>query len=262
MYRTEITNDPIPVNWDNAEEIHLQISDLEQAPSGAAEYAELPSVATKVRDYGIWAKDFMAWLYRTQSNELLRSPGSKEYSRPGESERDFRIRLQLNSRERRDRQVDALRRKYAPEIAALQEQIRRAQTAVARETEQAKQQKMQTAVSVGATLLGAFMGRKAVSSGTLGRATTSVRGVSRSMKEAKDIERARENVAALQQRLNLLETDFRSETDLLAGKIDPLTEELEHIVIKPAKKDISVQLSALCWMPYWRGPDRQAKPAW
>jgi hypothetical protein len=262
IYRTEMTNDPVPVNWDNAEEIQLQISDLEQAPSGTAEYAELPSVATKARNYGIWAKDFMAWLYRTQSTELLRSPGSKEYSRPGESERDFRIRLQMNSRERRDQQVDALRRKYAPKIAALQEQIRRAQTAVARETEQATQQKMQTAVSVGSTLLGAFMGRKAMSSGTLGRATTSMRGVSRSMKEAKDIERARENVAALQQRLNLLEADFKSEADSLAGKIDPLTEELEHIEIKPAKKDISVQLSALCWMPYWRGPDRQTKSAW
>jgi hypothetical protein len=261
-YQTQISNDPMPVNWDNSEEINLQISDLEKSPTGPAQYVELPAVASKARNYDIWAKDFVSWLYRTQKIELLRSPSNKEFSKPGESERDFRIRLQLSSRERRDQMVDALRKKYTPKIAALQEQIRRAQAAVERETEQAKQQKMQTAVSVGATLLGAFMGRKAMSTGTLGRATTSMRGATRSMKESKDIERARENIVALQQRLNLLEADFKSETDLLAGKIDPLTEELEHIEIKPAKKDISVQLSVLCWMPYWQSPDRQMISAW
>lgn len=262
MYRTEITNDPIPVNWDNSEEINFRVSELGKAPTASAQYVDLPAVASKAKNYDIWAKDVAAWLYRTQKAELMRSPSSGEFSKPDESERDFRIRLQLSSRERRDQMVDALRRKYAPKITALQEQIRRAQTVVERETEQAKQQKVQTAVSFGATLLGAFMGRKTVSTGTLGRATTSMRGVSRSMKESKDIERAHANVAALQQRLNALESDFKSETDLLAAKIDPLTEELERIEIKPAKKDISLQLSVLCWMPYWQSPDGQMKPAW
>lgn len=121
IHRADITNDPVPVNWDNAEEVTFEISGLEHAPSGSAEYLELPAVATKARNYGIWAKDFVAWLYRTQSTELLRSPGSREYSRPGESERDFRIRLQLSSRERRDQLTDALRSEGGPRSAALEE---------------------------------------------------------------------------------------------------------------------------------------------
>jgi len=59
------------------------------------------------------------------------------------------------------------------------------------EAEQAKQQKIQTAISMGATLLGAFVGRKAISYSTLGRATTTLRGAGRTLKETQDIERAR-----------------------------------------------------------------------
>jgi hypothetical protein len=158
--------------------------------------------------------------------------------------------------------MDALRKKYASKIATLEDRIHRAQLAVDREAEQAKQQKMQTAVSVGATLLGAFMGRKALSASTLGRATTSVRGMSRSRKEAQDVGRAQENVKVLQARLEELETEFKSETDSLAGRIDPLAEELEHILIKPAKKDITVQLAVLCWLPYWKSADGTMQQAW
>ena len=87
-----------------------------------------------------------------------------------ESERDFRVRLQEKAREQRDAAADKLRQKYAPKLAALQEQLRRAQAAVEREKDQARQQQMETALSFGTTLLGGFLGRKAVSVGSLGRA--------------------------------------------------------------------------------------------
>jgi hypothetical protein len=47
---------------------------------------------------------------------------------------------------------------------------------VDREKEQAKQQKMQTAISVGVTILDAFLGGRRPWRGTIGRATTAARG--------------------------------------------------------------------------------------
>ena len=76
------------------------------------------------------------------------------------------------------------------EAGALAERLRRAEQAVDREQQQASDQKLQTAVSMGATVLGALFGRKAVSIGTLGRATTAARGVGRTMKEDSDVKRA------------------------------------------------------------------------
>lgn len=214
IVQTPISDDPIPVNWDKTMESNFSISDLEKTPMEAASFSSLPSVASKSKNYNVWNKDFATWLFRNQKLELLKSPSLKIFSNPGESERDFRIRLQQNAREKRDETSEKLRQKYTPKIASLQEQIRRGQQAVEREAEQAKQQKMQTAISLGATLLGAFVGRK-INYSTIGRATTTIRGAGRTMKETQDIGRAKETVEAMEQRLQQLEADFRSETDTL-----------------------------------------------
>src|SRR6186713_2512140 len=97
-------------------------------------------------------------LHRIWKMELLKSSATGEISKPGETERDLRVRLQQFFREQRDGQVEALRAKYASRINSLQERIRRAQQAVDKEKAQANQAKLQTAISLGTTLIGAFLG--------------------------------------------------------------------------------------------------------
>ncbi len=259
---TQITDDPIAVNWDTSKEASLNISDFDKAPTEPARYSPLPAAAGNARSYATWNKDFADWLYRNQKLEMLKSPSLKQFSAPGESERDFRVRLQQNAREQRDDASDKLRQKYAAKMTTLEEQVRRAQQAVEREAEQAKQQKMQTAISFGTTLLSAFVGKKAVSYSSLGRATTAVRGASRIMKESQDIKQAQETVATYQQRMQELESSLKAETEELAAKSDPLTEELEKVTVRPAKKDITVRLATLVWLPNWQSPDGTVTPAW
>jgi hypothetical protein len=259
---TQITDDPIPVNWDNSAEASFNISDLDKSPNEPARYSQLPAVAGNAKSYGIWNKDFADWLYRNQKLELLKSPTLKQVSKLGESERDFRIRLQQSAREQRDEATDKLRQQYASKMATLQDQVRRAEQAVEREAEQAKQQKMQTAISVGTTLLSAFVGRKAISYSSLGRATTAARGASRIMKESQDIQRAKETMATYQQRLQELESSFKSDMEALAAKTDPLTEEMEKVSLRPAKKDVAVRLTTLVWLPGWQSQGGILSPAW
>jgi hypothetical protein len=201
-------------------------------------------------------------LYGSQSIELLSSPSLKQASQAGESERDFRVRLQLAAREQRDEATEALRKKYAPKLATLQERIRRAEQAVDREKAQAKQQGFQTVISFGATLLGAFTGRKVVSSSTLGKAATAMRGVSRTAAANQDIGRAGETVEALKKRQADLQAQFDEETADLAAKIDAQAEELDTILIKPRKSDINIQLLAFTWAPYWQDSTGSITPAW
>ena len=115
----------------------------------------------------------------------------------GESEGEFRGRLQLKAREQRDALSEELRTRYAPRLASLEERIRKAQLAIEREQEQAKGQKLQTAISFGATILSAFTGRKLTSLSTLGRATTAARGVGRTLDQSGEVERAKDNLESL-----------------------------------------------------------------
>jgi len=262
QYRVLVTDNPIAVDWDTATEFEFSLNDLEQTPAGSAAFDNLPAIAMKSESYTFWNKEFAGWLYRMQVLDIWKSPGTKEFSKVGESERDFRIRLQQEAREHRDDASEKLRLKYAPKFASLQEQLRRAQAAVDREKEQAKQQKMQTALSFSTTILGGFLGRKVLSSGNLGRAKSTISGMSRSKKEAQDVKRAADTVESLKSRLEQLEADFKLDTAALETKMDPLTEQLEQISVRPTKTGISVKLLALGWLPYWRGSDDRLTPAW
>ncbi|MDR7521305.1 MAG: hypothetical protein QN168_02460 [Armatimonadota bacterium] len=128
------------------------------------------------------------------------------------------------------------------------ERLRRAQEAVEREKLQVQQQ-IQTAISVGATLLGALMGRRAATAGTLGRATTTARGASRSYKAAQDVRRAQETVDALRQQLAELGAQITAETDNAIGAFDPASEPLETVVVRPRRAGVTVRALGLAWVP-------------
>ena len=247
--------------WEEATQTEVRDRDLETVPEPEALFAEVPAALGDPKSYLAWTRDFREWLYRSQSLRVFRSPSLQVASNPGESERDFRLRLQQTGRERRDQLLERLRQRYTTRIVSLQERIRRAAQAVEREQEQAKQQKLQTAISVGVTLLDAFMGRKAIRRTTLGRATTAARGAGRILKEGQDVGRAEENVQALQQQLAQLEAQVARESEALKTAVDPLSEELEALEVKPKKTDISVRVLSLGWAPYWRDERGGMTPA-
>ena len=252
----------LAADWDAASALEPLLEDLDRQPYAGGALAALPPAMTKLSSYRSWESDFSAWAFRTQTVELFKSGTYNVTSNPGETEGEFRARLQLTAREARDATSDKLRQKYAAKLATLQTQEMRAQQAVEREAEQAKARKMQTAISLGATVLGAFLGRKAFSTSTLGRATTTVRDVGRSMDEAGDVKRAEETLGSVKQKRADLEAEFQSELDAVEGKSDPSTETLEKVLVRPRKSDITVDALGLVWMPYWQDASGSLTGAW
>jgi hypothetical protein len=246
---TPITDAPVAVNWDQAEPADFSVNDLSKTAPPNASFAALPSAATKARNYSTWQKGFGQWAAQSQSIELYKSKRAKVISAPDESERDFRIRLNNDARENRDAALARTREKYAAKMASLEDRIRRAEHAVQVQSEQATGAKMGAAVSVGATLLGALLGRKAVSAGTLGRATTAARGMGRITKEAQDVTRATENVTALRTQLTELEAALQDDLRAVSADWDLSNESFDRVLVKPKRGGVSVQLVALVWVP-------------
>ena len=249
VFLAPVEDGPVPVNWDRAVEAKVAVDDLEAEPPAGASYEALPAAAAQARNYAAWKREFAAWLAANQKLVIWMSPSTGQVSGADESERDFRIRNQLAAREARDQAVDDLRRKYAPKITVLQERLRRAQQALQREMEQAQAQKMQTAVSIGTTLLGAFFGRKAISTGTLGRASTAMRSATRARKESMDVTRSGDTVETLQTQLADLEFELETEVSRLKTGMDASNEMLTPLEIRPKKTQIAVRLVALAWTP-------------
>lgn len=257
-----ISDDAISVSWADAKSARIGDKDLSREPASDAVYGPLPSAAAKVKSYDAWKKALADFLYRDYAMDLFQSPALGEVSQPGESEAAFRARLALKAREARDLKAEKLRAKYAPKLATIKERIRKAQAAVQTQQSQSSQSKIGSVLSVGTSILGAFLGRKKLSVTNVSRASTAAKSVGKTMKEAQDVEQAKQNVAALERQHADLEAQFQAEVQEVELNLNPATEELKTLPLKPKKTDIQVKLLALAWAPFWKSREGFLSAAW
>jgi hypothetical protein len=244
-----LTAEMLDVDWNLADPVDLDEEQLGRQPAAGASWERLPAAAKKARSYKTWERELAALLYRDRRLELFKSPSLRVVSEPGEDIRDYRIRLAELAREERDQRVEELRLSYDTKREKLEERLQRAEHRLSEEKDQAKQEKLQTAISLGATVLSVLTGRKRLSQSTLGRATTAFRGAGRSSRQAQDVERAEESLEALQGKLEELAAELQREIEAVEQSIDPLREEFEVLTYRPRKSDIEIRLVALAWAP-------------
>ena len=231
--------------WGEAEVLKAAPS-LEATPEEGARFAELPSAATRAKTWTRWSKMLATHAYRAQRLQLWRSKKPKLSSSVGESEAEFRGRLRAAVREARDLQVEKLRRKYAPKLRRIQEQVTRAEQKVEVEEQQYKEKRFSTAVSIGTTVLGALFGRKV---GSVTGAGTALRRGKQTARQKSDIGRAEERVELLQDRLADLEARFQEDLAPLQEVIELDTLDCQAVEIAARKSDLEIEKLQLVWLP-------------
>ena len=253
LFATFITENAIPVDWQKGKLLKISPDLIEKTGKADAAYDDLPDAGRTKSNYANWSKDFLNWVVAAQPLTLMRSPSRGLISEPGESEKDFRIRVAQTKRENRDDQLDKIREKYSAKTAALQDKIDKAQIRVAKERGQATN----AAISLGASVLGALTGRRSTS-----KLSTALRGVGRSTEQSTDVRQAKATVNDLKDQLKELETEFEEEKKKMGEGADPLTETLETVQVKLKKTDITVQLVTLAWLPFSRDETGKLSAAW
>jgi hypothetical protein len=253
---------PVALDWNQAAAIDLSSNDLQTSPLSGADFAMLPALAEKAESYTGWKQDLMRWIRQNRCLTLYRSARFKLTSTAEESKSEFLSRLTQAVREQRDLEVEKLRRKYSSKYNTLQRRLMNAEQALQREEEQVKSKKMETVVSFGTAILGAFLGRKAVSATSATRFGTAVKSAGRMRKESMDVARARETAEAVKQEIAELDERLRTEIDSLEGTFDPAAEQLEEIMLKPKSTDIALEVFGLTWLPYRKSADGRVTADW
>jgi hypothetical protein len=223
---------------------------LQSAPANGAEFSDVPGPLLNATNYTAWSKKLSAFVYEHGSLDIWRCSALKSTAKPAMSEGEFRSQLALALREQRDAAVEQLRKKYAPKVDALTQRIQRADQAVEHERAQLSQQKIQTAISVGTTLLGALLGRKSLSATTLTRAGSAIRSAGRISNESSEVANAETERATLQKQLEALEAELQQEITRTRSELDPAAVQLDKITLKPRKSDIGIQSLGILWVPH------------
>ncbi len=254
--------DGTQVRWEEAQELPGDAgSRVGSAPSDGATFEEAPAAVTNAGAWSEWKRSLAAALYQSRPLKLFRCDALDEVSTPGESLAVFKARLVHSGREQRDADVDSLRKRWAPKLQTLQTAVQRAQKTLADQQAQASGQTLDTVVTVGTTLLGAFLGRKAVSVTTLNRARTALRSGSRTVKERQDVGTATQQLETARKQLADAEAEFQEETEKLqaAAASDALA--VVEFTIPPRKSDIAVGNLLLAWSPWRAGAGGVPAPA-
>jgi hypothetical protein len=247
-------------SWDNAIALTANLSDSNSVPEENAVYESLPSRGLHPKDHQMWKQVLLNKIHQEETLTLYQCTELKVASRPDEDEGAFRGRLLHMARERRDLDVERLKGKFATRFGTIQDRIRRLEHRVEREKDQYTQQKLQTTISIGSTILGALFGRKATSVGNIGRATTAARGAGRAIRERGDIARAHAELEAEQNKLADLEAALGEAIKGIESAFEPQRLSLDEVVIRPRKSDIMVQSLSLAWTPWRIGPQGLAEP--
>jgi hypothetical protein len=261
-YAAPLSEGPVPLDWDQAVPIELDPSELGSKPAAAASFAELPAEAKNPKAYDGWRKNLTRWVRQNCALRLLRSERFGIVAHPEESQADFMARLAQAAREQRDLEAEKLRRRYAEKFATLKDRLMRAEQAVMREQEQLSAKKVETAISFGTAILGAFLGRKAVSSASAGRLGTAAKSAGRLRKESMDAARAQESADAVKAHIAELDRALQADIAKLEAAIDPAVDKLQEISVAPTPAGITPEFFGLVWLPYQRDVQGKALPAW
>lgn len=237
---------PEGIDWENPLEVEAGSNNTTAAPEPGVPFAELPGYAMNAANYKQAAKEFADWLYRTQRLTILSCPALKTWSRPDESEGSFRARLLLQAREARDAAIAGLRETAGRKLDTLQTRLQGAEGQLAKQKAEANAAKMQAGMSVLGGLLGGLFGRKG---GLLTRGSAAIGKAGRAYTQHQDVTHAEAKVADITADIAEARAALEADVAELTAAYDPAALALESESLKPTKSGVSVESTALLWIP-------------
>jgi hypothetical protein len=233
--------DAVAVDYDDRDLVESQPANtvfvLEDAPiSTKALFADLQKA---VRDR----------LVAERTTTVLANKALKLYSRPGESETDFRARCEAAADSAADADADKIRTRLEDKIKRIRDEIATAQQRADQLEAEASSSKTSEFINVGGSVLGAiFGGRSTVRSITnaMGKAAS---GRTRLQRASNRMETALARVEEKSGNLADLEAQLTEELADIAAHWDDIAAEIETISVALEKTDVTIEQVALVWVP-------------
>ena len=237
-----------PAIWEKSESLSVRAENLPVQPDArAAAFASLPDSITTAKKLAAFGEPLADWLYYHTKYQLSVHPGTGLFRHAQESERDFSIRLQQAVREQRDKEVDALEKKFAPQIERISEKIRKEERELARDEAEHQSRKTTELVGIGETVLGFFLGRKSTRS--LGSALNRRRMTANAKA---DIDESEETIEALNTELGKVNAEMQALAGEITAKWEAPETQLQTEELAPRRSDVTVHFVAVGWLPFWK----------
>lgn len=249
LLTTPFGEPPLVVDWQQAILSDVSFEQLQMAPHQPAVLKDLPTQALDKANWKTWEKAVKEAIRQQQVLTLWYVDSLDLYSDVGESEAAFRNRIIVPLHEQRDAAIAKLRDSVAKKQDALAKKLQAANEKYQQEAAESNKGWLDAGMSIGSAVLGAFMGRKALSQ-------SNINHVKRAMNSVGDINATRQTVAELdgirqqlQQDMASVEQELQRQMASLAASFDAQSVPLDIVQITPAAKDITILLVGVLYQP-------------
>lgn len=214
-----------------------------------AHFANVPEEIADIKNYKTWQGDLENRLHQSERYEVWQSVSMNEYARPGETLRDFRIRMTQVAREKRDKKKSVVDGKYEKRLNEARKAVRKAESYAYEQKSQVWTLIVNLVWRFAEWFLGASRARR-----------PSASSARRVMRERKQHTRAEKKLEEKRMELEELEATIQAEKDRIELEFDPSSIQPDKIEVPPRKKDISVGDVKLIWLPWSIDMEGNTKP--
>jgi hypothetical protein len=254
LYRVEEELWRVPVgdsgglDWDAAERLQSEPELVAEPPSSLTFPGALPSALE--RDLKGATGAFLGWR-AAQPVSVLANPKLKLAAELDEGREAFRQRCLIAADRADDREQDAIRARYERRIQTLKDRLRREQTELERDQQEARSRKMEEGLGVVEGLFSVLLGSRGVRSAaskalSRGRSAATRRRMTQNAQG--DVEESVREIERLEQEIEDLAAELDAEIARVAEASEALAEEIEVLPIRPKRTDIQAVSLELVWV--------------
>ena len=231
--------------WEEASE-ELETSFSLQKNTSAS-YLELPRFISQARNLKKEEKNLSNYFYTSQKITLYSCKSIKLESTLEQSKKDFLIDVHNKLKELKEEKIEKLEKRYSVKLERLEDKLQRLDIKLQKEENDVSSKTTDTFIDIGLSVIGAFFGRKALS-------TTNIRRGASAFKKGKGVFKEKDDVKNVLSLIEDVELDIEDLNLSLEDEIQKIEElfarenhEILPFYIKPRRTDIFIKDFALLW---------------
>ncbi|MDR0761592.1 MAG: DUF87 domain-containing protein [Campylobacteraceae bacterium] len=230
-----------PVIWKIKE--YIGEDKLEKYSREGSEFDDIASFIDDSKKINALQKDALDFIARTQKLTLFSALDIQ--SKPKESKEEFNIRVEAALEKAYEQKYEELKEKYDKIQKGLDDKFSRLRLKLEKEKSEAQSKTIDTIASIGTSILGAFLGKSKLSS--VSKTASGVKNANKMFKERADVQRAEQEIAAVEEEAKAKENEFQAQIKKLKDEFSLEKTPIEEVVITLRKTDVYNEKIFILW---------------
>ncbi|MDB2562622.1 hypothetical protein N9X61_03345 [Sulfurimonas sp.] len=233
------------IHWENSLEDICE--GLTSKVNTNLEFTQLPNIILESRSLKEFEKSLLNYLYHGKKIELFLCKSLKLESKLNQTKQEFLIEVEDTLKDLKAEKQDKLEEKFKVRIDRLENKLQRLEIKLQKEESDVSSKTTDTILDIGLAVIGAFFGRKALSTTNIRRGASAFKKGKSVLKEKADVQNVESLIKDVEIDIEELNRELQNEILQIEDSLQIENYEITSFFIKPRRSDVIIKDLALLW---------------